>query len=146
MDAVVAERTHLRCSRGRARLKAEGDTHAPLTSCHRRYLRGAPRGRADARSAVRRCAWARHSAGTATSATIFRDAFAASGLPYFNPHSLRNTLVRLGQTMCQTPEDFKAWSQNLGHEGVLTTFYSYGAVENRRQGEIIGSLAKRPLS
>lgn len=71
---------------------------------------------------------------------IFREAFAAAGLPYFNPHSFRNTLVRLGETACQTPEQFKAWSQNLGHEGVLTTFYSYGEVGQRRQGEIINSL------
>lgn len=78
--------------------------------------------------------------------TIFREAFAAAGLPYFNPHSLRNTLVALGESVCQSPEEFKAWSQNLGHEGVLTTFYSYGAVGNRRQGEIIGTLIKRPQS
>jgi integrase len=71
---------------------------------------------------------------------IFRDAFAAAGHPYFNPHSLRNTLVRLGQTICRSPEDFKAWSQNLGHEHVLTTFTSYGEVAARRQGEIIQGL------
>ena len=73
---------------------------------------------------------------------IFREAFQAAGLPYFNPHSLRNTLVQLGETMCKSPEEFKAWSQNLGHEGVLTTFRSYGAVGTRRQGEIIRDLAK----
>ena len=33
---------------------------------------------------------------------------------------------------CQTPEKFKAWNQKLGHEEVLTTFYSYEAVGNRR--------------
>jgi len=64
--------------------------------------------------------------------TIFRDAFEHAGLPYFNPHSFRNTLVKLGEMICQTPEEFKAWSQNLGHEKVLTTFYSYGEVENQR--------------
>ena len=68
---------------------------------------------------------------------IFRQAFQSAGLAYFNPHSFRRTLVQLGETMCQTPEQFKAWSQNLGHEGVLTTFYSYGSVAPRRQGEII---------
>ena len=31
--------------------------------------------------------------------------------------------------------------QNLGHEGVLTTFYSYGSVAIHRQGEIIRNLA-----
>ena len=80
--------------------------------------------------------------GAARIRAIFGDAFEAAGVPYFNPHSLRDTLVHLGETVCKTPEDFKAWSQNLGHEGVLTTFYSYGAVGNRRQGEIIQSLAE----
>ena len=61
--------------------------------------------------------------------TIFREAFVSAGLPYFNPHSFRNTLVQLGQKVCQTPEQFKAWSQNLGHEKVLTTFLSYGEVD-----------------
>ena len=51
-----------------------------------------------------------------------------------------NTSVHLGQARCQPPEQFKAWSQNLGHEGVLTTFYSYGTVAPRRQGEIIKNL------
>jgi hypothetical protein len=54
---------------------------------------------------------------------------------------LRHTLVRLGEERCQSPEAFKAWSQNLGHEKVMTTFTSYGAVSARRQAEIIRDLA-----
>lgn len=73
--------------------------------------------------------------------TIFREAFATAGLPYFNPHSFRNTLVRLGQERCRTPEEFKSWSQNLGHENVMTTLTSYGEVGRHRQGEIIRGLA-----
>jgi site-specific recombinase XerD len=72
---------------------------------------------------------------------IFRKAFETAGLPYFNPHSFRSTLVRLGQDLCKSPEEFKVWSQNLGHEGVLTTFLSYGEVECQRQGEIMRALA-----
>ena len=72
--------------------------------------------------------------------TIFREAFERAGLPYFHPHSLRKTLARLGEQVCQSPEDFKAWSQNLGHEQVLTTFMSYGKVSTERQGEIIRGL------
>jgi len=72
--------------------------------------------------------------------TIFKDAFANADLPYFNPHSFRNTLVQLGQSICKTPEVFKAWSQNLGHEGVLTTFLSYGEIASHRQSEIIRAL------
>jgi integrase len=73
--------------------------------------------------------------------TIFRAAFNRAGLQYFNPHSFRNTLVQMGQSLCKTPEQFKAWSQNLGHEKVLTTFLSYGEVSCQRQGEIIRMLA-----
>jgi integrase/recombinase XerD len=72
---------------------------------------------------------------------IFRQAFEAAGLPYFNPHSLRTTLAQLGERLCQNAEQFKAWSQNLGHDGVLTTFLSYGTVAPRRQGQIIQTLA-----
>ena len=82
----------------------------------------------------------RHWATASSIREIFRRAFEAAGLPYFNPHSIRNTLVQLGQTRCKDPEQFKAWSQNLGHEGVLTTFLSYGSVAQSRQGQIIKGL------
>ncbi|MCB1633830.1 MAG: site-specific integrase [Xanthomonadales bacterium] len=72
---------------------------------------------------------------------IFRQAFEQAGLPYFNPHSLRKTLVALGMERCTTPEAFKAWSQNLGHEGVLTTFMSYGTVSENRQAELIADMS-----
>ena len=68
---------------------------------------------------------------------IFREAFEVAGLPYFHPHSIRRTLVNFGSKVCQTPQEFKAWSQNLGHEAVLTTFDSYGYVNERDQREII---------
>ena len=58
--------------------------------------------------------------------SIFRAAFVAAGVPYFNPHSLRNTLTEFGQQRCSSPEEYKAFSQNLGHEKVMTTFQSYG--------------------
>ena len=73
---------------------------------------------------------------------IFKDAFAASSLPYFNPHSFRKTLALLGGQICKSPEEYKAWSQNLGHENVLTTFSSYGDVARDRQAEIIRALGK----
>ncbi len=72
--------------------------------------------------------------------SIFRDAFTAAGLPYFNPHSFRDTLALLGEKTCPNPEAFKAWSQNLGHEKVLTTFTSYGNVSSHRQAEIFDGL------
>ena len=38
---------------------------------------------------------------------IFKKAFKNIGLPYYNPHSFRNTLVRLGEHLCQTPSSLK---------------------------------------
>jgi hypothetical protein len=43
----------------------------------------------------------------------------------------------LGGRICKSPEQYKAWSQNLGHENLLTTFSSYGDVAGHRQAEII---------
>ena len=74
---------------------------------------------------------------------IFREAFETAGLPYFNPHSLRHTLVRLGASLCKTAEEFKAWSQNAGHEHVLTSLRSYGQVDTHRQAEIMLSLGRQ---
>jgi integrase len=72
---------------------------------------------------------------------IFRRAFAAAELPYFNPHSFRTMLVRHAMTLNLSPEAMKAWSQNLGHADVLTTFTSYGQVPTHRQGELIKAMA-----
>ena len=75
-----------------------------------------------------------------TGIEIFRKAFEQAGLPYFHPHSFRKTLGQLGQRVCRSPEEFKAWSQNLGHEHVMTTLTNYGAVTISRQAEIIRRL------
>jgi integrase len=72
---------------------------------------------------------------------IFRAAFERAGLPYAKPHSFRDTLARLGERMCRTPEEWKAWSQNLGHESEATTFVGYGHVPHHRQAEIMRALA-----
>jgi integrase len=71
---------------------------------------------------------------------IFRHSFEAAGLPYSNPHLCRDTLTLLGEQRCKTPEALKAWSQNLGHDHVLTTLTSYGAVSSERQAEILYSM------
>jgi integrase len=68
---------------------------------------------------------------------IFKRSFEAAGLPYFNPHSFRDMLVRHAMTLDVTPEEMKAWSRNLGHADVLTTFTSCGAVPVHRQGALI---------
>jgi integrase/recombinase XerD len=72
---------------------------------------------------------------------IFREACTLAGLQYFNPHSLRNTLVQLAYERKLDAERFKAWSQNLGHENCLTPFSSYGEIAPARQAETIRGLA-----
>lgn len=83
-----------------------------------------------------------HWTGTGPIRAIYKDAFTAAGLPYFNPHCFRDTLVQLGERICTTPEEFKAWSQNIGHERVLTTLTSYGKVPAARQADLIRRLGQ----
>ena len=68
---------------------------------------------------------------------IFKQAFKNAELHYFTPHTFRNTLVRYGMQACITTEEFKAWSQNLAHKNLLTTFTSYDTIDTHRQGELI---------
>lgn len=83
----------------------------------------------------------KHWSGTTPIRRIFRNAFEGAGLPYSNPHSFRRTLTLIGQKACKSPEALKAWSQNLGHEKVLTTLMNYGNLPSHRQGEIIKEMA-----
>jgi hypothetical protein len=71
----------------------------------------------------------------------FSEAFARAALPSFKPHSFRKTLVQLAYQLQLGPADFKAWSQNLGHDGVLTTLKSYGELPAYRQKELIRAAA-----
>jgi integrase len=74
---------------------------------------------------------------------MFRAAFARVDLPYANPHSIRNTLTQLAYKLQLTHEQFKAWSQNMGHDMPLTTLNSYGHVSAERQAEIIDGLSRQ---
>jgi integrase len=74
---------------------------------------------------------------------VFRRAFEHAALPYYNPHCFRDMLVRHAMSLNLTPEVMKAWSQNLGHSDVLTTFTSYGTVPPHRQSELIRASRNR---
>lgn len=74
---------------------------------------------------------------------IFRTAFERVSLPYYSPHRFRDTVAHMGQEKCTSPEEFKAWSQNLGHNSPLTTFTTYGQLSHNRQGELIKKLAEK---
>ena len=72
---------------------------------------------------------------------IFRERFEAAGLSYFHPLSFRKTLAQLAYRLKLDLESAKAWSQNLGHEKPITTWTSYGKVDDTRTAEIMAGLA-----
>jgi integrase/recombinase XerD len=68
---------------------------------------------------------------------IFKAAFQAAGLPYYSPHTLRHMLMQIAYQRKLTPAQLKAWSQNLGHESLLTSLTSYGNLPLEMQGQLI---------
>jgi len=72
---------------------------------------------------------------------IFRKAFQAVGLPYFHPHLLRNTICKWALKNCSQYE-YKALSQNLGHEHAMTTYNSYGNLTEDEQLEAVSSIGQ----
>ena len=82
-------------------------------------------------------------ASPSSAAKIFKEAFRAHNLPPYSPHRVRDTNAELAKDFCRTPEDYKAWSQNMGHENVMTTFLSYGSVAPGRQMELMGRFRRK---
>ena len=72
---------------------------------------------------------------------IIRDAFATVQFPEFTPHSFRKTLGLYANQVCKTSVEFKAWSLNLGHEHMATTFNAYMPVDRNRHRELIRGMA-----
>lgn len=68
---------------------------------------------------------------------VIKDAFTGAALPAFGPHSFRKTLGVLANDHYKTPEQFKAWSLNMGHENIATTLSAYCPVSPQRQGQLI---------
>lgn len=74
---------------------------------------------------------------------IVKDAFAAVQLPAYTPHSFRHMLALYGDKLCTTREQFKAWTQNMGHTNPMTTVSSYMPVSADSQRAIILDLCIR---
>lgn len=66
--------------------------------------------------------------------------FVNAGLHPFFPHSFRKTLTKYGDKVCDTREQFKAWSMNMGHDSVVTTIDAYLQISVERQGELIKAM------
>jgi len=74
--------------------------------------------------------------------TIFKAAFEAAQLPVFTPHSFRHMIVSEMYTRKLSIAEFKAWSQNLGHESAMTTLTSYGKLSLQEQGDLVRNTVK----
>ncbi len=73
---------------------------------------------------------------------IFEKRFKQFGIQYYHPHTFRHFVIKEMSKFPMTKEEEKAYSQNMGHENVGTTFgsYGYGHIEEKRQIEIIRNI------
>jgi integrase len=72
---------------------------------------------------------------------LFKEAFKAVGLPYYNPHLLRKTISKWALKNC-TQYEYKAISQNLGHEHAMTTYNSYAKLTEDEQLEAVSNIGQ----
>ncbi len=80
-------------------------------------------------------------ANTTKFRNVIKQAFKNAGLPPFAPHSFRKTLMKYGDQICLTREQFKAWSLNIGHDSVVISILSYMPIPLERQKELIKKMS-----
>ncbi|WP_321335271.1 site-specific integrase [Breoghania sp.] len=68
---------------------------------------------------------------------------AVADIPDFREHTIRTTIARMFDTWARTPKEYKALSQNLGHEHVRTTLEHYGKLDTETQGAVIEDIRNR---
>jgi integrase len=93
---------------------------------------------------------------TSAARSILKKRFEAAGLEYFSPHSFRHAAVNTALGQCETPADFKAVSQNIGHENLTTTMFDYADLPpeevmrrikqmTKKSTQEHGAIPKRPI-
>lgn len=61
----------------------------------------------------------------------------------FSPHSARHCLKALGDKLCTSAEERRAWSLNLGHESVVITEMHYGKMTDGTRLQVLSSIKKK---
>lgn len=77
---------------------------------------------------------------------IVNRAFEQVGCPAYGPHAFRHMIIQEGNRIAQTPEEVKAWSQNIGHSDVRTSQNSYGTLNKEQQVSVIERMRARAKS
>jgi len=80
-----------------------------------------------------------HCANATPVRQIFHAGFTLAGLPYYNPHSFRKMLAIWALENC-TQMEFKAISQNIGHQHAITTYNSYGTLNDHKRRSVISAI------
>lgn len=86
-----------------------------------------------------------HWASTKPVCDVLRKAFQAVGLPYYRPHSFRKMLGIWALENC-TQKQYKALSQNIGHEHIMTTYNPYGELNDHARRKAIDSIGKQDVN
>jgi integrase/recombinase XerD len=81
---------------------------------------------------------------TSAARSILKKRFGNAGIEYFNPHSFRHAAINIALARCKTPADFKAVSQNIGHENLATTMFDYAELPPEEVARRIKRLMKKP--
>lgn len=80
-----------------------------------------------------------HWANAGSVRDVFQGAFHAVGLPYYNPHLFRKTICKWALKNC-TQYEYKAISQNIGHDHAMTTHNSYSNLTEDEQLEAVSNI------
>lgn len=83
-----------------------------------------------------------HWANTGPVREVFKRAFHAVGLSYYNPHLFRKTICKWGLKNL-TQYEYKALSQNLGHEHAMTTYNAYAKLSEDEQIEAVANIGSK---
>jgi site-specific recombinase XerD len=80
--------------------------------------------------------------GTSQIRAIIRNAFKAAGLAPHAVHVMRHMLTRHVFSLRPSAEEIIAWSMNLGHAHLETTFESYARPDEDRRAELIAGIGQ----
>lgn len=74
---------------------------------------------------------------------VIKTATAVAGVPYFKPHAIRSVVARLFDDWACSLKEWRAFSQNLSHEHVGTTFKFYANLEDDAKRKIFAQIRER---